>query len=140
MNPLYVGLFFALCAVIMSLIGNVLKEKRGGSEKYQKIMADFRQAVQNELTEGEAVEAVCGYSPCAAVTNKRLLIGAKDGLETVDFSEIKSLAGMNGAGAKTNNPDRMLSFTIKAKKKYVLGNHSEGFDQVVTRLHEHTGL
>lgn len=140
MKSLYIVLFLALCVAAMPLIGNVLKKKRGGSEKYQRIMADFRQLVQNELTEGEVVEAVCGYNPCAAVTNKRLLIGGKAGLETVDFSGIKSLKGMNGAGNKTANPNLMLVFTIVAEKKYVLGNHSEGFDQLVTRLYAHTGL
>ncbi len=140
MNPLYIGLFFALLVSVMPLIGKVLKKKRGNSEKYQKIMEDFQISVQSALTEGEVVEAVCGYVPCAAVTNKRLLIGAKTGLETVHFADITSLKGMNGAGDKTSNPDQMLVFSIKANKKYVLGNHSEGFNEVVTSLFQYTGL
>ena len=124
----------------MPLIGKALKEKRGGNEKYQKMMADFQQQVQNELSDGEVVEAICGYIPCAAVTNKRLLISSKTGIETVQFDEIKSLKGMNAAGNKTRNPEQMLGFTIKANKKYVLGNHSEGFAEVVTGLYVHTGL
>jgi len=133
-------LFCALLVIIMPLIGKVLKEKRGVSEKYQRIMEDFQQQVQNELAEDEVVEAMCGYVPCAAVTNKRLLISAKTGLETVHFSEIKSLKGMNAAGNKTTNPAQMLIFTIKANRKYSLGNHSEGFDQVVATLFAHTNL
>lgn len=139
MNPLYVGLLLGLMAVVMPLVAKVLKEKRGGSEKYQKIMEDFRAQVQRELKEGETVEAMCGYIPCAAVTNMRLLVSSRDGLVTVPFAEIRSLSGMNGGGNKTSDPDKMLAFTIKAKKKYVLGNHSEGFDQVVLCLYRHTG-
>lgn len=80
------------------------------------------------------VEGICGYHPCAAVTNKRLLVSTKHGINSVPFSEIKSLRGTNATGSKTYDPDRMLVFEIKAGKKYVLGNHSEGFEDVVSAL------
>lgn len=122
------------------LVAQVLKKKRAGSTKYQKIMADFEQQVKIELGRDEVVEAICGYIPCAAVTNRRLLISTKTGIETVEFNEIYHLRGINGHGDKTSDPTQMLAFTIKARNKYTLGNHSEGFDQVVMRLYEHTGL
>lgn len=139
MNPLYVGLFFAVFAVVMAAVSGVLKKKRAGSEKYQKIIEDFQQEVNGVLDADEAVEAICGYYPCAAVTNKRLLIGTKKGIEPVQFSEIKSLKGMNFSGNKTSDPDQMLAFQIKAAKKYTLGNHSEGFKQVVEYLMQRAG-
>jgi len=140
MNPLYLMLFFAIFAVVMSIVGNVLKKKRAGSEKYQKIIEDFQQAVTDMLEADETVEALCGYRPCAAVTSKRLLVSGKTGIDAVLFSEIKALRGLNASGNKTRDPDRMLVFEIKAGKKYALGNHSEGFDQVVRALFSHTGL
>ena len=139
MNPLYMGLILAFLASIMPLIGKALKGKRAGKEKYQKIMADFQQQVDGALMEGEHVDAMCGYVPCAAVTNKRLLMGTKNGIERVEFHEIRSLKGIDASGSKTSNPEQMMGFTIKANKKYVLGNHSEGFDQVVTLLFIRTG-
>lgn len=137
MNPVYLGLFFLVLAIVMPMIGEMLKKIRSGSEKYQQILKDFEEQVRSELTECETIEAICGYAPCAAVTNKRLLIGTKTGIETVRFSEISSLCGMDAKGSDTADPDQMMVFTIQAKKKYVLGNHSDGFAQVVLRLYDH---
>lgn len=139
-NPLILGVMMGLLVSLMPRIGKALKERRKGSEKYQRIMADFKQQVEAALDEGETVQAMCGYIPCAAVTNKRLLVSTKTGLDTVSFGDIVSLKGLNGAGEKTSDPDAMLVFTIKAKKKYTLGNHSDGFNQVVTSLRFYTGL
>ena len=140
MNPLYFGLFCVVLGIVMSILGSVLKKKRAGSAKYQQLIADFQQSVNSMLEEGEVVEAMCGYKPCAAVTSKRLLVSSKTGIDAVAFSEIKSLKGLNASGNKTKDPSRMLVFEIKAAKKYTLGNHSEGFDQVVHSLVRHTGL
>ena len=140
MDPLYYGLFCVILCAVMAGVGGVLKKKRAGSEKYQKIMADFQQSVTGMLEPGETVEAMCGYVPSAAVTSKRLLLGTKKGMEVVQFSEIKALKGLTASGDKTKNPDRMIVFEIKANKKYVLGNHSDGFNQVVESLIRHTGL
>ncbi len=123
----------------MLLVGSAVKKKRAGSEKHQKILSDFRQSVDDMLETDEVVEAVCGYNPCAAVTSKRLLVGTKKGIDVVEFSEIKSLKGFNAKADDTREPDWMLVFQIKAKKKYVLGNHSDGFNQVVQSLYRHTG-
>jgi len=139
MDVLYFGLFCLILSAVMSVIGGILKKKRGGSEKFQTIMEEFRKNVNGMLEENETVEALCGYNPCAAVTNKRLLMGTKKGIEVVQFSEIRKLSGLNGAGNKTMDPSRMLVFEIKANKKYVLGNHSEGFDQVVEALVRRAG-
>lgn len=126
--------------VLVPVLSVVLKKVRGGSEKYQQIMADFQQKVQAMLDADEQVEAMCGYKPCAAVTNKRLLVSAKEGVDVVPFAQIKKLHGMNASGNNTKYPGQMLVFQIKADKKYTLGNHSEGFEQVVERLYHHTGL
>ena len=139
MSPLMMTLFMGILAAVMAILIPVLKKARGGSEKYQQIMADFKEQVSAMLDDGEQVEAVCGYKPCAAVTSKRLLISTKNGIDVVPFDEIKKLHGMDGSGSKTANPDRMLVFEIKAAKKYVLGNHSEGFNEVVSRLKFYTG-
>lgn len=139
MNPLYVVLFISIIGAVMSMVGSVLKKKRAGSEKYQKIIEDFQQQVNEMLEQDEAVEAVCGYNPCAAVTNKRLLISTKTGIDSVQFCQIKSMKGMTTSGNKTKNPDSMLTFTIKAEKKYVLGNESEGFERVVESLYRYVG-
>ncbi len=134
MNPLFVLIFFAVFAAVMSVVSNLLKNKRAGSEKHQAILADFQKAVEEMLDEGEAVEAVCGYNPCAAVTNRRLLVSSKAGIDSVPFDSIKAVKGLNASGSKTTNPSSMLVLEIKADKKYVLGNHSEGFDAVARLL------
>ena len=134
------GLVVAVLLCFMPLVTQIMKEKRGASGKYQQMLADFEQQVRGELYQGEVVEAVCGYIPCAAVTNRRLLIGTKKGIETVEFNDIYGFRGIDGHGNKTADPSRMLGFTIKARKKYTLGNHSAGFDEVVMRLYEHTGM
>ena len=125
--------------VAAPVLGAVLKKMRAGSEKYQQIMEDFKQAVEAMLDENEQVEAICGYKPCAAVTTKRLLVSTRQGIDVIRFSEIKKLNGLNASGNKTRNPSSMLVFEIKADKKYVLGNHSEGFDEVVQQLYKYTG-
>lgn len=129
----------AVLIALVPVLNKVLKNKRGGSEKHQQILADFRQKVESELAEGEVIEGLCGYNPCAAVTDKRLMVSTKAGLDIVEFADIKALKGMNAGGNKTSDPNRMLVFEIKANKKYVLGNHSEGFNQVVESLQRHTG-
>ena len=101
------------------LLGTVLKKTRAGSEKYQQILADFEQRVTAMLDTDETVEGMCGYKPCAAVTNKRLLVDTKAGIDVVPFEQIKKVKGMDSAGNKTTNPDRMLVLEIKAEKKYV---------------------
>lgn len=126
--------------VVVPVLSIVLKKMRAGSEKYQQIMADFEQKVQAMLEADEQVEAMCGYKPCAAVTNKRLLVSSKEGVDVVPFASISKLHGMNSSGNKTKYPGQMLVFQIKADKKYTLGNHSDGFEQVVQRLYHHTGL
>ena len=129
-----------LIVVVVPILSKVLKKARGGSEKYQQMLADFQEKAQAMLEADEQIDAVCGYNPCAAVTNKRLLVSTKAGIDSVPFAEIKSLKGLNSGGNKTTIPDNMLVFQIKAAKKYVLGNHSEGFDDVVDLLYQRTGL
>ena len=139
MSPLMMTLFMGILAAVAAVMIPVLKKKRGGSEKYQQMLADFNQQVNGMLEADETVEAVCGYRPCAAVTSKRLLVSTKNGIDSVAFDQIRKIKGMDGAGNKTTNPDRMLVYEIKADKKYVLGNHSEGFNEVVLGLQKHTG-
>ncbi len=137
MNPLFVCLCIVVIGAIISVAAKALKEKRGSNEKYQKIITDFYDQVNHMLDQGETVEAYCGYSPCAAVTNRRLLIGDKNGIKTVPFSQIRKVKGVSFSGNKTKDPNQMLGFEIKADKKYVLGNHSAGFEQVVEALNRH---
>lgn len=139
MNPVVLIVFIIVMALI-PVLGSVLKNKRAGSEKYQQIMADFKQAVEAMLDADEQVEAMCGYKPAAAVTSKRLLVSTKNGIDSIAFDEIKKLNGMNASGYNTKNAANMLAFQIKANKKYTLGNHSEGFEQVVALLYQRTGL
>lgn len=134
MNPLYLGLLIAVIGSVMAAVSSVVKEKRGSNEKYQKMITDFYNQVNNMLEQGEKLEAYCGYSPCAAVTNRRLLIGEKDGIKTIPFSQIQEIRGTSFSGFRTKDPNNMLTFEIKADKKYVLGNHSESFEQVVESL------
>lgn len=137
MNPLFVLLCIAVIGAIVTVAAEAVKRKRGSSEKYQKILNDFHNQVSNMLEQGETLEAYCGYYPCAAVTSKRLLIGEKDGIKTVPFSQIQKIKGMSYSGNKTEYPNQMMAFEIKADKKYVLGNHSAGFEQVVEALNRH---
>lgn len=139
MNPLYIGLFMCIFGAVMAVISKSQKEKWSNSEKYQKIINDFYNEVTNLLEPGEEIEAYCGYVPCAAVTNKRLLISDKKGMKTISFAEIRKVQGTNFSGNKTNNPDQMFVFEIKADKKYVLGNHSDGFVQVVEAINRRIG-
>ena len=139
MNVIVIILFFALFASVMSFVNDGLKKKRSGNAKYQNILSEFNSKIYGMLEPGEIVEGVCGYRPCAAVTNRRFLVDTKAGVRSVAFSEIKSVKGMNASGNKTTNPDQMLVFEIKADKKYVLGNHSEGFAQVVNSLYKYIG-
>jgi len=46
------------------------------------------------LVPGEQVLGMCGYFPCAAVTNRRLIVGDKKGLREVPFSAIRKTKGM----------------------------------------------
>lgn len=137
MNPLYLGLFLALLGSVMAVVASVVKKKRGSDEKYQKIITDFHDQVNNMLEQDEKLEAYCGYIPCAAVTNRRLLIGDKNGIKTIPFSQIQKIRGTSFSGFRTKDPNNMLTFEIKADKKYVLGNHSAGFAQVVKSLYNH---
>ena len=137
MNPIYFGLAMAVLGAIISVLSKVLKNKRGGSEKYQNILNDFYSSVNRELAPGETVAAYCGYNPCAAVTNRRLFVGDKKGVRSVSLSQIKKIRGTNFSGNKTDKPDQMLALEIFADKKYVVGNHSEGFSQVVILLQQY---
>ena len=137
MKPIYLLLFMAILGAVMALVSDLLKKKRGSSEKYQKIIVDFCNDVNNLLEPDEQLEAYCGYVPCAAVTNKRLLIGDKKGITTVAFSQIRKVQGVSFSGKKTTDPNQMLAFEIKADKKYTLGNDSDGFAQVVDALYNH---
>lgn len=137
MNPLWICIFFVVFGGVMALISKVLKEKRGSSEKYQKIIADFYHQATQMLERGECIEAYCGYFPCAAVTNQRLLVEEKNGIKTIPFSQIRKVKGMSFSGNTTNDPKQMMVFEIKADKKYALGNHSDGFVQVVEALNKH---
>lgn len=139
MNPI-VLLVFILAMGLVSVLAMVLKNKRAGSEKYQQILVDFRQSAEALLDADEQIEALCGYKPCAAVTSKRLLVSTKNGIDSVAFSSIKKLNGMNASGYNTKNPDNMLVFQIKADQKYTLGNQSEEFDRLVNLLYQRTGL
>lgn len=134
MNPIYIVLFMSVFGAVMALVSNVLKKKRAGSEKYQTILNDFHNAAVQQLEPGETLIAFCGYNPCAAITDKRLLIGDKKGIHTVNFCSIRKLQGMNFSGNKTSHPENMLVLEIKAEKKYVIGNHSEGFVPLVNAL------
>ena len=122
------------------LLNAVMKKARANSGRHQQILADFEQNVQAMLETDEQVEAVCGYKPCAAVTNKRLLVSTQNGIDSVAFSDIKKLNGMTASGNNTKYASSMLVFQIKANKKYTLGNHSEGFERVVGLLQQRTGL
>lgn len=137
MNPLFMLLILAVLGSVIAIIANVLKEKRGKSPKYQKIIEDFYNNASSMLEPGEEIEAYCGYFPCAAVTGKRILIGDKKGIQSILFSDIKKIQGMNSSGSKTNDPRQMLALEIKAHKKFVLGNHSAGFEEVVESLQNH---
>lgn len=137
MNPLYVCLLLVIIGAVMYAAASAAKKKRGSNEKYQKILTDFYNQVNNMLEEGEALEAYCGYFPCAAVTNRRLLIGDKKGIQTVPFSQIRKVKGMSYSAQKTMNPNQMAAFEIKADKKYTLGNQSDGFARVVEALKHH---
>ena len=128
-----------MCLVV-SLIAGVVKKKRAGSEKYQQMLADFEQRVNAMLEADETVEGLCSYKPCAAVTNKRLLVDTKAGIDSVAFQQIKKVKGMDAAANRTTNPDRMLVLEIKTEKKYVLGNHSEGFNGFVDALMRHVSV
>lgn len=128
---------FVLIPCVVGLVGSILKAARAGSEKYKAILEGFQARVDEVLEENEVVEAVCGYMPCAAVTNKRLIMGRETGVFSVQFSDIKSLTGRNASNFKTDDPGRMLSLEIEAGKTYLLGNHSEGFTEVVEALYEH---
>lgn len=113
------------------------EKKNGSDEKYQNNLAEFYDQVNSMLEEGEILEAHCGYNPYAAVTNRRLLIGDEDGIRTIPFSQIQKGKGTNYSGFKTDNPERMETFEIKADKKYVLRNQSDGFVHVVESLYDH---
>lgn len=139
MKPIYL-LLIAVFGVVMGIIGTVLKNKRANNPKYIKILEDFRKSVSNMLEPGEEVIAVCGYRPCAAATNQRLLVSAKNGVDSIPYANIKKVKGMDTAGNKTTDPFRMIAVTVKAEKKYTLGNHSEGFAQVVSAVYKHTNL
>ena len=139
MKPIYVMLFITIVGALVSIMNSVLKKKRAGSAKYQNILAEFNAAVSAMLEEGEKVEAVCGYRPCAAVTDKRLLISSKTGIVAIPFSHIRSLKGMDTRGNKTRDPRSIFVLEIKADKKYSIGNESEGFEDVVRALYKHTG-
>jgi hypothetical protein len=132
-------LFGALmCGVYV--LSAVLKARRAGSDKYQHILADFQQRVESMLQEGETVEGLCGYKPCAAVTDRRLLVDGRSGIESVAFQQIKKIKGMDAAANKTTDPNRMLVLEIRAEKKYVLGNHTDGFVEFVNALCRHRPL
>ena len=137
MSPLYVGLFIAVFGIILSMVSDILKKKRVSNEKYQNILNEFLNDVINILEPDEELEAYCGYYPCAAVTNKRLLISGKNSIESIEFLQIKKIKGMGFSGTSTKNPNQMLTLEIKAEKKYYIGNESEGFIQVVEFLNTH---
>ena len=139
MNGITIVLLVLIC-VGVPLLGSVLKKSRAGSEKYQQILTDFEQRVNALLEADEIVEGLCGYKPCAAVTNKRLLVDTKAGIDSVAFQQIKKVKGMDSGANKTRDPERMLLLEIKAEKKYVIGNHSEGFATFVNALMRRVSL
>ena len=137
MNPIFIGLFFVVFAVVMQRVSEGMKEKRSGNEKYQKLLEDFTAEVNGMLVPGERLVACCGYNPCAAVTNRRLLIGSKKGIRSVSFSQIRKVRGMNASGSTVKNPENMMVLEIKADKNYAIGNQSAGFSQVVHALNHY---
>ncbi len=135
-----ISIAFIILIALIPILSNVLKVKRAGSNKYQHIITDFLQNAETMLDTDEQIEAVCGYKPCAAITNKRLLVSTKNGIDSVAFNDVKKLNGMTASGNNTKYASSMLVFQIKANKKYTLGNHSEGFEKLVTLLYQRTGL
>lgn len=140
MKPVYMFLLLAIFGAVMTVVASLLKKKRAGSEKYQQMLTEFRQQAEAMLENGEVIEALCGYNPCAAVTGKRLLVGGKKGIDSVAFSEIRKLKGMDMMGNSVRDVSRMQLLQIKAEKNYTLGNHSEGFEAVAQKLKDQTGL
>lgn len=138
MNPLYVGILLVLIGSIRVLIMSLGKEKHRTKEERQKILSDFYDQVNSMLEEGEILEAHCGYDPCAAVTNRRLLIGDEYGIKTIPFSQIQKVKAMNYSGYKTKDPERTGMYEIKADETYVLTKQSEDFVHVVESLNFYT--
>ena len=139
MSPFAIIFFFAVFGVVMRILTELVNKKRGSSQKHQKILSDFRNSVTTVLMPGECVEGYCGYNPCCAVTNQRLIIGDKKGIHTIPYNQIRKTRGTDFSGNRTSAPNRMLALEIFADKKYVVGNHSEGFVQVVSALLRYTG-
>lgn len=137
MNPLFYCFLLCLIGGIFALVANIQKEKRASSEKYQEVIASFYRQATQMLEPGECIEAYCGYNPCAAVTNRRLLVMKKNEIEAIPFSQIRKVKGMGFSGNTTKKPDQMQVFEVKADKKYVLANQSDGFVQVVEALNRH---
>lgn len=113
-------LLLALLALAAIALTPYLKKKRANNSKYQKILEDFRAQVDTMLRDGETVEAICGYYPCAAVTNYRLLIGGKKGIDSVAFAAIEKINGLDHSANKTSNADAMMMLEFKAGKNMLL--------------------
>ena len=64
MDSVYKNMFHSLLAEILHT----------GQDEDRNALAQFRREVAALLEPGETVEAVCGYGPCAAVTNRRFLV------------------------------------------------------------------
>lgn len=90
MKPVYMFLLLAIFGAVMTVVASLLKKKRAGSEKYQQILTEFRQQAEAMLENGEVIEVLCGYNPCAAVTGKRLLVGGKKALILLRFRKSAS--------------------------------------------------
>ena len=134
MNPLYVRTIIVCIGALFSIIAIVLRAIMNNSDRCQKRLEDFRQQVNDMLQEDEEVLAICGYNPCAAVTNKRLLITRRAGVDVVAFSQITKLKGTSYNGQRVDEPGQMQTFQIKAEKNYYLRYQDEGFPSVVNEL------
>ena len=140
MRPTHIFLFMAIVGLIMTVVSQVLKKKRAGSAKYQAILEKFNEEVSAALEEGETVEAVCGYRPCAAVTDRRLLLSDKSGLVSIPYDQIRSVKGSDASARKTSNIGSIFFLEIKAARKWVLADEEAGFGKVVRALDRHVSI
>lgn len=136
MNPFVIGL---LVVVIPVIVSSILKKKHAEEDKSPVNQArdtEARAKYQALCEEGETLQTVCrGYqTEYYAMTDRRLIIDNKKGLQSVPFESIRKVDFFKMGGGKAATASDCQVIAVHADKKYSMACYSGNFEQIAGEL------
>ena len=86
--------------------------------------------------DGETLQVVCpGFkTEYYAMTDKRLIVDNKKGVQSIPFSTITHVDCWRTGGGEASTPSDCQTISIHADKKYYIGRYSSRFEQIAVEL------